>query len=418
MGFDISHVAKLRRNSDEFKDFCYMACEKYQNDEAMLFHIAEMLNLTVYELKAYARLNKELDKYYDYNIEYNSNIKKKRYITSGNSSVHGDFIEKLLKEENTDKIIELFEEQKDIIDNFRYSFEAYIYNMYPNKIDMLMDNLDRKFKLYQEYVHNKKQEKVDRSKDEHKAGRKIEALNLLKEILENDNEITAITQIPHKYHITGIYQSIYDIWVEEKVLGLIYAKIKNNRMNRISLYQDKVSDILPLMDPNGIKMDEYKRSFDIVDCYTYFGDDIEYIMEVLRKGIDISGSKEEQRLMRNRVGRLKSFLSQNIINSYNGGASLTFNVTDDLKEHLMEKVLTEKYEVDFTEHDKDGFSVSGSGHVVTKDEKVMIFKAMEEYQVPFTTRTFELMLKRLHNGQLYIIDENTLTNYLENHKTK
>lgn len=420
--FDIERISKINHNSAEFHDFCFMLMNTYGNDVKELKKYAEMLGVTVSDIKKIAKYYHEKDKELDYQMPGNAIRKRKLYITSGYDKINGELTEKVLKAEDEKVIINLLKAENKTPDDLYAKMSGYVKNMYPDNSDKLLDILAKKVNIYRNYSNKAYKEAIQKEKIQFDATRRIEALSLAKEILEHDNKTISLKQIPKVYHIgAGIYLSIREAWIKENVFEHIVNKLKANRTNRMHEYKDIISKLLPLASDNMIPVGNKFRKIDIIDCYTYFGDDFEVIQEICDDGIEINGETLEQtKKLHKELGVIKGLLKQKFPN-LNKKLDITYNISSDLEDSVIEKFLREKREIDFQKFDKDGFPIAGSGYELTVEDKKMMVDIMRNYNIPITSGTFDTMVKHFHNGKIELITPDNIDEYLseiKDNKTK
>lgn len=63
------------------------------------------------------------------------------------------------------------------------------------------------------------------------------------------------------------------------------------------------------------------------------------------------------------------------------------------------RILNSDVEV-FCEKDKDGYSIPGTGRIITKEEKLYIIDFLKQNNIPLSTKTYNLAFKRYLIGNL------------------
>lgn len=409
--YDLDYIKKLRHVHSDFLDFCYTAVHDTKDDYNELSKIAKELDTTVYEMRRAAWLYKREDKRYDYSFEDNFKEKSERFVKSGYDQKYGELTEKILKEDNVENIYKLIKDNGDDLKELFLRMTSYINNMYVKNSEEMLKLLEEKKQQVIAYKRQKRANEMIPKKEATKEIKKSQAMRLAKEILQ-DNDICYLWEIETKYDISKHNLQAYKtIWDEENVYDLIKAKINKNRLNSNFDYIDMIKKILPLTDKKSIKAGLLRRSFDLLDCYTYFGDSINNILELCRNNIDFPND-ENLKVNRDRLGKLKNMLMVFASDSYSGLSGFNSNISPELEEHVKEKIYNEKWEVDHKELDKDGFIVLGSGHLLTKEEKNSVFNLMHDMRIPITSRTFELATKRFYDGEMHFITPDNIDEYI------
>lgn len=407
---NLEEVKKLSKTTSDYKDFCYLIYDAYQNDPKTISAICKELGISKDEFLNYVRDYKKEEKD-SYFLMRNAYDKKMIYMNTGYGKTYDTFLKELLKAKTKEEIISIY--QKYDKKYYRsLAIFGYIINMYPDKKEankIFNEYYKRKY-IYKDYLRKMRIKKLEEEKALHLKEKEEIALTLLKRILQDDEPIN-LSEVIAKYQLSATaFAYIRSVWIEHGLYDQVTKKLKENRSRVFNKrYAGLIEKILPLADKDSITIGNRTRNLDLLDCYSYFQGDFPLVLETCRSFYNVDSN---DMLTKKRLGNLKRILGHNG-NIYNAQIE-----SDQIAKKLIENVLLEKHEVDFQEVDKDGFIIPGSGHILTEKEQKDIFKAMKENHIPINRSMYELALRRWHDGKLELITSDTIENYINKPKTK
>lgn len=418
--FDLEKVKDMDKDSDEFKYFCYVLytdCKKKKKD---LEIVCETLKLDFHDVRKKAK-NYQKNDLHNYKNVFSANDKRENYIKHGFGNGKAAFVEQLLITEDEDEILELLVKQNMPINNLSGIIQGYIINMYPMESEHLLKEIEKKLDVYRKYSKENYLKYLQIDHDEFVEVRASFAMRLAKDILEHDTETLFFKQLPKRYHLgLGVFESVLEIWKKEKVYDLIVQKFEQNRNKRQSDYEDVIRKILPLTEKNAIRIGNNTRTMDLIDLYSYFGEDIDIIMDIFKEKKELFEENPQDRWTTNR--RYSMLKSKVMTNFANNGGVVNFqgnvSVFSDLEKNVIERALSDRREINFTKFDKDGFPVFGSGYVLTSEDKLRICDALHSLNLPVTLSNYDAMVRHFNDGNVELITRDNIDEYLEKQNQK
>ena len=415
LSLNLDEINSLARTTDEFRSICYLLYKEIGDNPKKINEVCNALKI---KPDHFMRI---IDKYKStpknsYQEMQRAWRKKEQYIKTGyiDESIK-DFLKELSKAKSDSDIISVFTKYHN---NYRNTdgVWGYIANLYPNKKEAtkLYEEYQTKRIIYRDYLKNIRMEelKLEKQKRLHEFEQK--ALKFAKIILKDD-EITNSNDILNKYNISyTIYEKLRSVWIQHDLYEKIREKITYNRNQALgNKYNSLIAKILPLTDKNSIAFGKIYRTLDVFDCYTYFGDDLPFVLETCRSIFKVFDD-ENKTLNQERLARLKIILTHNVFGS-SSKHSNGYNVNE---EEVIDKFHKEVKEVDYQKIDDDGLVVPGSGHLLTIDEKDSIINTLKAMNIPLNSQTLNEAAKRYHNGHLELITKDTIDEYISESKNK
>lgn len=408
LGYTLEEVKKYRKSSDEFQSFCYQALERYKNENESLNRIANAINLKINDILTGARKYKEERKI----VKRDREQKKLKAMEQKHNRMI-NLIKSLVKAKDTNQIIHILEEEniqneelnvKDFID--------YAYELYPINYEDVLRKLKKCFNVYRIYLDElTAEEEIDVPDEVSKDAPKEYDPTLKKEaqdyfyMVMKDEELKNVADLIQKYqHKNYIkYRDVLKAINEngQTLYDIMYSKMLDNRKKYFyKKYADKILKVLPIVDKPIKAMDGY-RNFDIVDCYTYFRDDLKNILTTLYYCFPTNTSDDE---LNRKIVYLKNVLEKNRVKYDNYGYTANFgffNVSDDHEANVINTIMNTKY----------NFSKE-KGNFLSDENKMRILTSMKENNIPITLQTFEMVINKYNGHDLDLITEETLKDYL------
>lgn len=161
---------------------------------------------------------------------------------------------------------------------------------------------------------------------------------------------------------------------DQTLYNKYYDKMENERDKRYAILSSKIKKMVDYIK-NGIEFNDQKRDFDMIDYYLLTSIKPDMLSKIASEILN----KEDIIVLRRFLGKNK--------NLGNVGSN---EVT---------RILNSDVEV-FCEKDKDGYSIPGTGRIITKEEKLYIIDFLKQNNIPLSTKTYNLAFKRYLIGNL------------------
>ena len=415
LGYSVDEVKKMHKNSNEFKSFCFQLMKEYGSKKSIVFEISNIISIPVSEIIYYAGRYKN-EKHLNYMDISVAKKKNDVYLKGVYNSDNGELIKELLsiKINDVDKIVDFFTRNTKIYKG-AVNYIGLITNLYYNNYHEKLREFKERLLVFKNYLEE--QRRLEKSQINQVINENIndDAMVLFQNVLR-DNEVKSFGNVKEKYGITEyrlnkmnkvLKNTMYDNG--KSMYDMIEEKFIENKKLSLEKYDNSILKILPLIN-NGVPIGEKKRIFDIFDCYTYFGYNISQIIDALRYRFSAVNSLDVEKY--NAVNKLKTILLRYTLKTLDYYSGSIDNANDEYKEEFIRKSLEEPLEINQKVINER--LVRGSGHMVTDKEKKVVFRAMEDYHIPFNSEMYLLGMNKLNNGKMELIIPDTIDSYLEN----
>ena len=404
IGFDLNEVCNFKKAGKDFQYFCVAVLKKFSNNSNALNSIAEILDIRVDDISHYAKKHKD-ESASNYNDPYRAMIKRDEYIKNGYGKPFEEIMSKIINSNNQDELNAYLFENLQLIRDKRF-ITSYVINMYPRESKKMFELINTKLKAFSLFLQKKKEKAI-----EEKKRKKQEDINykshIYKQEIMKDNISRGFYDFCDRNKIDRKeFTACIEIWKQEKegnrtVYDILSEKLNINRKKYFEQFNNLIDKILPLITQY-IKVGNTVRKFDIIDCYTYFGNDLEEVLPtIIENYSQYSYEKEENKEITTQLAYLKKFIRE-ISSNYTNLESKDYHYSSvSLEKEFIEAELKNETVVN---QDKlvDG-KIIKEPYKVSALEKEEIFDIMSAYRIPINTKNYNFMLKHLNNGKIEII---------------
>lgn len=421
LGYNLEELQNKKINNAIFSSFCFELVKKYGENSPVIEKVSKVIGKNPGQIIYYAR-NYRNESNQEYKIKLRAHSRYQNYQNNGVGLKYKKYI---------DELINIDEDNKEAIAKYFYTYPFmykkasempnFIVNLYDADYKKVYVSFKKRLIIFRDYLMEERKKKRENEQEERYDEYQKEAFDIYYKIMKS-NDLERLEEIYKKYSISLRKYKFYNqIWKDNKIddvtlFDLVEEKLHNNRVNNSKKYLDKIWKVLPLME-SGIAIKDKTRKFDIFDCYTYFGDDLEKILPTIKLHYthnNYQNADEKKEL--ERISLLKRILVSASFKDNNNMSRNYYHTSNELEQELTEKILKTNYEID--KKAADGALVPGSGHFVTKEECLIVIKAIKDYNIPFTTNMFLIGLERLNNGKLELITPDTIDNYLDKEEVR
>lgn len=423
LGYRYEEIANFKRGTEDFNDFCMQVAQKYGDNPNVLNKIAALFGLRGSEMLFNAKKHKN-----ETTIGYYA---QKRDLKAKEEEYHqiGELVKKLIAVHTKEEVIQVLS-----LPQFRglviknALIKDYIYDNYYDKAFPVFRKISKCLTFYLQYL-KEQEEKAKLSEEEKrrkhaeemadKAKEKEEmvkqkAIELYDFLLEHDEYLRledvrlGLGKI-NKQISQNMYNNIVKFWHTDLVNGISRFDILQNEFKKRKLlilekeYGQMIENILPLVDSD-IAVGDDTRTFDTLDCLTYFKSDFNTIVEYLRyKYVPQEDDDELRKKELKEAAILKNMMLiaiSKIPQLENNNPSITFFT--ELEKEAIQNILEFK------------FNYSGlENKYLAYEDKLAIIDGLKKAGIPITRQLFEYAINKYHNGKLELITQENVYDYLE-----
>ena len=362
-------VSKYEERFTEFKE-CYETHLSIRNNEDALRLIEE--GVDIYRVAKIAR------KYCYFVLRMtDTEIKERVHRTKGE---YVTIFSDLLKMKDSDQILDYLNKtcggNYTMLTNLRTSISTYTivhcHSLSDEQKNIIEDDLKNKLGLYTDCLKKHNRIVFKQKFDVEREKKDLEILPTARVIIKDivDTDLSIREYLKNNNLTTGQFNAY--LKVLKKYDEDLYNKCKNRDKLKSEQYFNKHCVLLDslLNDlKNGLLRDNKQKSFDVLDYYLMYG----VPLLELKKAIEY----ENFNVNRNDYLLLRKFISTHMNDN-----PLDVNTT-----------INTDIEINAKRDDK-GFPIKGTGMVITKEERENILLFLNKNNVPLTTATYRIALKR------------------------
>ena len=415
LGFDLQEVYAMQKSNKDFEYFCYLVYQKYANDYMTLNLIAATVEIHAEDIGIYARKYKNEDSI-NYHNPFRAMAKKNIYMQNGYDKKHEDIISMLLTCDNQDELNTFLYNNLYLLRDKRF-ITSYIMNMYPTGAKKILEQINIKLKAFKEYLIRLKEDAKEKENEKKKREITINASFYQKQIL-TDHKSKSFYDFAVRNKIDRNVMNAYiEIWKQRKengqpVYDILLEKLNKNRKEYYNQFNNLIDKILPLAN-SYIKVGKTVRKFDIIDLFTYFGNDLSEVLSTLIENYgDYTYSREEDREIAEQISILKKLIRE-ILSSYTGLDRKDYHYSPFSLEKEFIEMEMKKETIIQQDQFKDDHLEKVPYHVSSFD-KEEIFDTLMAYRIPINSRNYNLMLRHINKGKIEIITRENVDYYLDN----
>ena len=414
LGFNLQDIYDMQKSNKDFEYFCYTIYQKFANDYMMLNLIATTLEIRANDIEVYAKRYKNEDSI-NYQNPFRAMAKKDMYIKRGYNEKHEDIIKMLLTCDNQDELNTYLYNNLSLLKDKRF-IASYIINMYPKNAKKILERVNDKLRAFKEYLNRLKENDQEEKNEKKERELSINANYYQQQIMRDDTSKSFYDfSIKNKIDRKTLSACI-GIWKQKKengqlVYNILLERLNTNRKNYYNQFNNLIDKVLPLVN-SYIKVGNAVRKFDIVDLFTYFGNDLSDILSTLIENYsDYTYGKEEDKEIASQISRLKKLIRDVSFNYTNLDKKDYHYSSFSLEQEFIDMELKKKTVVQQDQIVDD--HIEKVPYLVSSLEKEEIFDTLMAYKIPVNSQNYDLMLKHINHGTIEIITRENIDYYLE-----
>ena len=406
LSITIDEAKELKKDSNAFQNFCFQVSHICNGDEGKLIEISKLLDVSCDDIVSGAQA------FHDEECNHRKIIKSRLEREEKENLRRQEMVHELLKVKKIEELKNLFEKYQITKDTLGTITETVI-TMYPKGYAKKVEKIKKIFDMYEHYEEEieEKKNSIKNSINQEKL-RKL-ALLVADEVLSRDDI----------YTIEGISDSLQ---IEKRLFNKYLKVLKEEKVNEITIYDrivDKIQknlhqydsikykgliDKLLIIIDKPIKVGSNYRLFDLLDCITYFGNDLGEIYDAIT--IIYEDEKSKSREIAHKIELLEKTMNYyqfeifKIIDSKPSSSDKLDDVQKQVYKTILGSEINAPYADDFDRK------------IVTHIEKEDILRLMKKNNIPISVFYFNLALKRYNEGNLEFITQDNIDIYIKDSK--